>query len=109
MATYTVSTNTFNGQQLALVAVTASDYFINDGHTVVQVNNAGSSSCDVTFKSAQLCSQGFEHDVTIAVAAGTTEIVGPFPVNRFNDSNNGITVNYSEIVSVSASAYRINY
>lgn len=109
MSVYTVQTLGFNGSALGLTAVSASDTFVNDGHTVLQVNNASASPITVTITSAQQCSQGFSHNVTVTVPASNTQLIGPFPTNRFNDTNNNVTVGYSATASVTASAYRINY
>jgi len=109
MAAYTVQTLSFNGSALALGAVSASDTFANDGHTVLQVSNASASPLTATIVSAQLCNQGFSHNVAVTVAAGATELIGPFPTNRFNDSNGNVTVQYGATTSITAAAYRVNY
>jgi hypothetical protein len=109
MALLTVQTLNYNGSLLGATAVSASDTFANDGHTVIQVINGGASSDTVTIVSAVPCNQGVNHPITVTVASGTTQLIGPFPTNRFNDANNLVTVTHSYTTSVTCSVYRVNY
>lgn len=108
MALLTIQNSTFNGVVPNFVAVSASDTFANDGNVIAQVKNSSASSINVVVTSAQICSQGFSHDVTVSVAAGATAIIGPFPPNRFNNENGLVTVTCSATTSVTINVTRVN-
>ena len=108
MADYTVQEVSVSGVIPTFSAVALSDTFANDGNTILQIDNAGASSVDVTIKSAVKCNQGFSHDIVVTVAAATNKIVGPFVPGRFNDPvTNKVTVDYSAITSVTACVLKL--
>lgn len=43
----------------------------------------------------------------IAVAAGATKRIGPFPAAKFNDANGRVNVTYSGVTSVTVAATRL--
>lgn len=81
-------------------AAATGDTFTNNGSTYLFVKNQDAAAMNVTVESATKCSQGFDHDLVVAVAAGTTEQIGPLPANRFNDAQGKVSVSYSAVTSV---------
>jgi hypothetical protein len=59
------------------------DTFTNDGATMINFINTGSShTC--TVEASANCSHGFAHDVSVIIPATTGNIwAGPFPTDRF--------------------------
>lgn len=80
------------------------DSFANNGRTFIHVKNGGAASITVTVDSQQSCSQGFDHDVAVAVPAGAERMIGPFNQARFNDANGNVLVFYSAVTSVTVAA-----
>lgn len=76
------------------------DQFTNDGRTQFHVKNGSGSSINVTVNSIAACSQGFDHDLVVAVPAGGERMIGPFEPARFNDSNGLVSVTYSAVTTV---------
>lgn len=105
MATLTVQTPSLTGLDPTLTAASGGgDEFVNDGATVLHVKNGGGGSINVTVDSQTPCSQGFDHDVVVAVPAGAERLIGPFPQARFNDANGKAQVAYSGVTSVTVAA-----
>ena len=75
------------------------DDFPNKGTELLLVNNAATGTVLVTANSTDNCDQGFDHNVadTVAVAASTVSIFGPFPVSRFGPS---VGLTYDDVTSV---------
>jgi hypothetical protein len=109
MAAYTVVNVTRSGTgDLAPVAVAASDTFANDGNTFLYVVNADASVTNLTFTlatdpNASEPTQSTSAD-NIAVAAGESELIGPFPTGKFGTT---VTVAYSNQTAITAAAYRL--
>ena len=110
MAAYTVANIDRAGVRYdnALVAVAAADTFINDGRTLLLVDNQNAATCEVTFDLATDPNSSEPTQSTSAVNQSvlTTEqqIFGPFPVDKFGAI---VTVNYSLIPTVTAAAFRL--
>lgn len=102
MSQYSVLSPSITGVAEAFAAVTAADTFHNTGRAMLAVKNEGATSVTVTISSQVTCNQGFTHDLTVTVAAGATELIGPFATARFNDASDLVHVAYSAITSVSA-------
>lgn len=96
-----------NGESITMAAPTASDSFLNDGRTILVVDNGGTSSIDVTIDSVVPCNYGYDHDITITIGAGDTEYIGVLPTGRFNASDGTVGVTFSSITSVTAAAFKI--
>ena len=85
----------------------AGDTFANNGRTYLFVKNSSGASINVTINSVTPCSQGFDHDKVVAVGAGATVQVGPFPTNQYNDTSGNVGVTYSASASVTVAAVRV--
>jgi len=80
------------------------DTFVNDGRTVLYVQNGGAVDTTVTVDSPTPCNYGYEHDVQVTVPAGEERVIGPFRQDRFNDDNGRAAVAYSEVTLVTVAA-----
>lgn len=109
MAVLTVQTAGFGGlADVNFVAADAGgDSFLNNGRVIVLVTNADASPKTVTVNSQQLCSQGFDHDIEVIVAAGDTATIGTFPTGRFNDTTGSVLITYSDVTSVTVAAVSV--
>lgn len=83
-----------------VAAAGGGDSFANDGNTEFRVKNGSGSSINVTVNSQTPCSQGFDHDIIVAVGAGAEKVIGPFEKGRFNDVNGRVNVTYSAVTTV---------
>jgi hypothetical protein len=101
MAVLTVQQASIAGAVVTLAAAAAGgDSFPNDGRTVFHVKTSGTIST-VTFNRTKPCSQGFDHDPAVAMAATEERIIGPFPVEQFGPS---VGVTYSSVTGVTVAA-----
>jgi hypothetical protein len=66
----------------------------------VHVRNASGAPITVTIHAQQNCNQGFPHDLTYVVGAGTDVILGPFDTNRFDDGTGFIQLTYKDVTSL---------
>jgi hypothetical protein len=109
MAEITVQSITTAGlTPVAGVAAGASgDTLLNNGRTYIEIVDTGTSAPDVTISSQVQCDQGFTHDVTVSISAGSSKLIGPFPANRFNDSDQMITVTCVPYADVTIAAFSL--
>lgn len=70
----------------------------------LRVSNASGGSLTVTIDSVTPCSQGFDHDLVVAVAAGVTKEIGPI-TSRFASLADGLAaITYSGVTSLTVEA-----
>jgi hypothetical protein len=101
-ATLSVQTSTFAGLNYTSAAAATADSFANDGRTVLLFANANASSRTLTIAANATSRPGFgtiatPSTVVTLPGSGTNSglaIVGPFPMERFNDITTGRT-NYT--------------
>lgn len=67
--------------------------------TFLHVKNGGGSSITATINSITPCSQGFDHDLAVAVAAGADKMIGPIG-ERFRDTDNLAGITYTGVTTV---------
>lgn len=98
MATLTATQITVAGADYVLgAAAAAGDAFLNSEKEFIVVKNAHVSEArTVTIASTHKCSYNFAHDISVSVAAGTTEMIGVLPVKWFNNSDDMVTITYSD-------------
>lgn len=70
----------------------------------LHVKNGGAGSITVTIDRVKPCDQGFDHDLSVAVAAGTERLIGPLPTEEFG-ANAAVT--YSGVTSVTVAALEL--
>jgi hypothetical protein len=97
MATLSVQTAVFGGLAYTLASASTADSFANDGKTVLVFANGNASSRTLTVAANDADKPGYGTIVTPDTAVtlpgsgtnGGRQIVGPFPVDRFNDPSTG--------------------
>lgn len=108
MALLTTQIVSVAGIAQTLAAATAGgDTFFPNDVTILVVKNGDGSPHTVTVVSPVNCDQGFEHDVAVVVAAGATELIGPFPAGRFAAANGQGSITYSAVTSVTIAAVQV--
>jgi hypothetical protein len=87
----------------------------SDGKTFLLINNASAGAINVTV-TAQVSSLVTATHGTltvssnvVAVAAGTTRLIGPFPKQAYNNSIKQLVISYSAVTSVTVAALYIEY
>lgn len=101
MATLTLQQIGLAGNVVSYTAAGGSgDVFSPGDHTFLKVKNGSGSPITATVNSVQLCNQGFDHDLAVAVAAGAEVEIGPLPAGRFSQTDGLVHVSYSATTSV---------
>jgi hypothetical protein len=79
-------------------AASGGDEFVNSGRMFIAVVNAhGSDPRTITVNSQAACNQGSDHDIAVVITAAQDEkVFGPFPKDRFNDSDGKVQITYSD-------------
>ena len=112
MATLTRQTPGEDGGLTFGAAASGGDVFANDGETYFAVTNGGGSSVTVTItaQNTSTTKTGFgtvtKANGGAAVAAGDTDVFGPFPTGAFNNSSGQVAVTYSGVTSVTVAAFK---
>jgi hypothetical protein len=83
------------------------DEFVNSGRDFIHVKNGHTSEQTVTMNSQTACSFGFDHDAAVAIPASEERMIGPFPKNRFDDSNGKVLITYSGVTSLTIAVLRV--
>jgi hypothetical protein len=112
MAVLTVQDAALTGLAETLVAASGGgDKFSNNGHCLLEVVNGGGAPISVTIddpgSSTPPGATAFNPDVVVAVPAGASRIIGPFPPFRFNDANGDVNVAYSGVGTVTVRVIRL--
>lgn len=101
MATLAVVSAVVSGAVYTPVAAAAGgDVFPNDGNTRLLVTNGGGSSINVTVTPQNTVNGLSLSAVVVAVGAGVSKIIGPFPPQYFNNASNQVVLTYSGVTSV---------
>ncbi len=96
-----VKTGLTTSYTAGVVVATTDFVFKNDGRTFIHFKKSGAGACTVTLKTpAKIAGLDIE-EPTITVAATTGDIMaGPFPPSIFNDGNNDMRFNLSEVTGL---------
>lgn len=111
MAALTVQNILIDGEekQTLVAATAAGDSAVNEGKTFIEVTNADASPITVTIKGQVDLPLDTSADQTIAVANGTTELIGPFPVGNYNrETDESVVIEYSAVVAITVAAFSVN-
>lgn len=81
-------------------AAAAGDQWLNTGKEVLLVHNADSGSHTVSVTTQATPDGKTVTDRTVTIAAGAYTIIGPFPVNVFNDVAGYAHIVYSATTSM---------
>jgi hypothetical protein len=110
MALLTVTTVSRSGVQLdsTLTAATATtgDTFVNTGLEYLAVVNGSGSPINVTIPLPPTPDGLAVTSRVVAVAAGKTELIGPFPTGQYNDSTGVVKATCSSVTSVTLGAFK---
>lgn len=105
MADLVVQQLSADGVTVPLVAAdVAGDTFLNTRKTILIVNNSDTVAHSVTIDSVKQCDHGFDHDLTVSVAAGEEKKIGAFPSNRFNNADDKVSVSYDSVTGITVGA-----
>lgn len=105
MAQLAIQSSTVSGKAVTYsAAAVGGDSFANNGMTLLHVKNGGASAVTVTVNSQKTCNYGFDHDITVSVAAGEERVIGTFNRERFSDNDGNVQVTYSGVTVVTVSA-----
>jgi hypothetical protein len=99
MATLTATPITTAGiVEPTLVAVTSTgDKFLNTEREFVKIKNGhATQSRTVSVEATHKCTYNFSHSISVTVAAGATELIGPYPSKWFSDSTDYVNLTYSD-------------
>src|SRR5687768_17600312 len=106
MATLVVQQITNAGVVKAALAAAAAggDQFANNGKTFLEVANGSGGAITVTIAAQRACDFGSTHNIANSVAAGATEIMGPFDPSRYSDASGFCQITYSGVTSLTVGA-----
>lgn len=107
MALLTVQTIALTGLEMTYAAASVSDTFPNNGRTFLHIKNGDGSDHTATINSLVDCNQGFDHDPAVVVTAGEERMIGPFPMNRFNNASGLATVTLDAATSMTVAVITI--
>ena len=108
MSTLTVQVVSLAGIAPSYAAAGAGgDEFVNSGHEFLHVKNGHTSPQTVTANSQKACSQGFDHDVAVAVPNGAERMIGPFPKDRFDDPAGKVQITYSGVTALTVAVVQV--
>lgn len=102
MATLTVQTVDRAGLvgDPTVAAAGGGDNWANTGAEIFVVKNGGGGSINVTLDIQSTVDGQAVTDRVVAVAAGVTKFMGPFPTANYNDGNGRMNVTYSGVTTV---------
>jgi hypothetical protein len=98
----------FNFTTGAVAAAGGGDKWLGNGNELLYINNGGGSPITLTLvygTGATIDGQTLPNK-TVSVPAGQAMLVGPFPVNLFQDANLYTNVTYSAVTSVTISVFQ---
>ena len=114
MAALSIQTIAETGTAVTLAsAAGGGDTFANDGNTFVIVTNGSGSSINVTFTvvngtfTSKQTGILTKSDNVVAVGAGATRYIGPFPTGVYNSTSGTVAVSYSSATSVTVGAIKL--
>jgi|GEM_PF-3153267 len=114
MTTLTVQTSVFGGLNYTSASASTADKFSNDGKTFLLFTNGNASARTLTIAANDADKPGFGTIVVPDTAvtlpgsgAGGLAIVGPFPADRFNDSNGQVNYTLDVATSMTVAAIKL--
>ena len=90
-----------------VAAAGGGDAFANTGHEMLVITNGDASSHSVTAHFQKSPDGLTVTDRAVAVAAGKTMIIGPFPTDLYNDTNNLVQLSYTAVTSVKVAVVKV--
>ena len=90
-----------------VAAAGGGDAFANIGAEILLVKNGSVSSINVTLVTQATVDGNAVADPVVAVGAGVTKAIGPFPRYIFNDANGLVQVTYSGVTTVTVKVLKL--
>jgi hypothetical protein len=81
--------------------------FANDGRMFVDVVNGSASSINVTVQTPVTVDGLAVADLVVAVPAGESRKIGPFPPGYYNQTDGMVYVDYSAVTDVTVALMRL--
>lgn len=101
MADLTVVTPARSANLFALEsAAGGGDAFLNSAKRFLVIDNADGSPMTLTLVTQNTVDGEAVDDKTIVVAAGTRQLLGPFPPAIYNDNDDKVQLTYSAVTSL---------
>lgn len=101
MAALSTQTSARGGTAItAASAAGGGDSFANSGKEMIWIKNGDSSSMTLTIATNATTDGLTVPNRTVAVAAGATKLIGPFPTPIYNDVNGNVQLTYSAVTSL---------
>jgi hypothetical protein len=94
-------------EQTYASAHTDGNKFSNDGHMFLHVKNGAGAPINVTIQTAALYEGLAVADVVVAVTNGEERMIGPFPVNIYNQVDGMVYVDYSSVTTITVAVLRM--
>jgi hypothetical protein len=109
MAILTVATVTRAGVDTAGVAAdVAGDEWVNTGQEFVEVKNGSGAGITVTLDIQGTIDGAAATDPTVAIGAGVTKIIGPFPTGIYNNqTTNRARIGYSAVTTITTKVLKL--
>lgn len=108
MATLTVVNASIAGVDMTGAACAGGgDQWANSGQEILQFVNGSGGSINVTVATqATVDGMGLSENV-VAVGAGATKTIGPFPPGRYNDGSGYAQITYSGVTSLTVKVLKV--
>ncbi|MVO95081.1 hypothetical protein [Rhizobium leguminosarum] len=111
ISTTDITTAGFNTAS-ALQAASPTTYFSNTGDALLVVKGGGTTvSATLKTQATSLYQDGYGStplsDVTVSIPSASIVVMGPFPQGRWNNQYGLVTVSFTSVVGVSASAINV--
>jgi len=103
----TVARAGINITDLDAAANADGNFFTNTGHEFLYFSNGDGSPTTVTLVYSATTDGQAITNKTVSVPAGKAMLIGPFPVDLYNDSNGRMNVTYSSVTSLLALACKL--
>lgn len=103
----TAQVPTEDGLDLTLVASTTEGFtFQNTGKELLYIDNSTAGAMTLVVENITLSDHGYDNDETLVVSASSEGVWGPFPKNRFDDSDGVVTITCDKGLAASAALVR---
>ena len=110
MATHTPVTAARTANAITMTAAEATDKWANGGKDllIVEHTNGAGSSVTLTITTTIAVDDEAVADKTISIGPGELHILGPFPINYYNDGNGEVNLAWSDETDITLAVLRTN-
>lgn len=91
----------------AVAAAGGGDAFLNTGKEFLAAKNASGAPITITFVTQVTVDGQAVADLAVAVPAGHTMLIGPFPPGYYNDGSGQVQVTYSGVTTLTVMPVRL--